>query len=156
MRQIRTTSILLSMLMLFFVSCGSKNKFDKESVNYYVEKINKGETLSQDDYAAMTDIMTDAYEQIFPDTKKILELSAKAAANDNDASKELEKLTTELDKKYADLNPIMQSLMTGTPEQMGENTYKRFHKLVEDGQKTIEDYTREVLGKTMSLIPSAS
>ncbi len=133
------------MLVLIATACGQSNRFDEKSVSHYTEMIASGQTLSQEDYAAMTDIMEDAYSQIIPDTKEVLMLSAKAATNDKDAIAELERKTAEIEKKYSDLKPIMECLMGGTPEQMGEATYKRFHRMVEDGQKTVEDYTKEII-----------
>lgn len=152
-----TLFTILSMIMLIMMACTSREaKFDKQDVEKYTKKIENRVTLTQDDYKAMTDIMADAYSQLIPDTKEILMLGAQAATGDKEAEAELEKKSAAIEKKYSDLNLIMEALGTATPEQMGKETYERFHKLVSDGQKQVEDYTRELISSGIALPASQS
>lgn len=145
MRQSIFNILFGCLLGLTLACCKGSAGFDPEAVGRYTDKINNCETLTESDYSAMTDIMGDAYEELLPRTKEVLVLSAKAAANDKEAAAELERKSAEIEKRYSDLNPIMECLMRATPEEMGDETYRRFHKMVDDGQKSVEEFTREIV-----------
>lgn len=148
MKKILSTAIAVAaaaFISISMASCGHSAGFNPDDVQHYTEKIEQHKTLSKDDYRAMTDIMEEAYNSLLPDTKELLALGAKAAAGDSDAAAKLEHSSAEIDKKYSALTPLMDTMMAASPEQMGKDTYRRFHNLVDNGRRQVEDYARQYI-----------
>lgn len=147
MKKILRAAIVIAaaLISISAASCSHSAGFNADDVKEYSQKIERHEALSEDDYRAMTDIMEDAYKSLLPDTREILALGAKAAAGDSDAAAKLEQNSAEIDRKYSGLNPLMDALMAASPEQMGKDTYRRFHNLVDNGRRQVEDYARQYI-----------
>lgn len=93
------------------------------------EKIDKGETLTQADYTVATDYCMTMINDMKPLLEKAIEAQK---AGDTSKAEELEAEGKKLEEKYPYAEKFMQSIMTASKDDMGEDNYNKFQEMFQE------------------------